>query len=469
MSNKLIIGAVGLLLIMVGLFAARKGISKNLYQFVIVLMPLTHIAIVFSSFVSVAYVVMAGFIAYVSFRRMAYGRPAKIWGYELALLAFGFYLGLTLFWGEEWRETIKQFLGVMLAGGLVLALRQGGLGPVQAMTAKRYIVIIGAFIGLLGLLQVIGGPQFYPESVQIEDKLASLGTYRISKAQETGARVIRGLGTFNNAISLGIFLLIPFCICIDELLRFKKLRYLPFLALIIVGIVSTFSRGTYILAVLGTMLLVGFYLPCGKFWALFLVIMLGTAIVVFMPEKFDLIIMKMFSDQSEGGITSNIRYYYWQTAMNLFWISPIIGLGYANVGAAGLTDIVGFDPHNSYLAILVNQGLIGLGLLVMCLIATYIGFKRVLRYDKYTLRPLFVVFLLYVISLMVDGLILIEPFIYLMPMAFLAIYTSGRGPKSFEYSPHFSSRRYPVAAQSSFNCPKPAFTDKRFPPATGKV
>lgn len=463
------IGGVGLLLIIVGLFVARKGISKNLYLFAIVVMPLTHIAIIFSAFVSVAYVVMAGFIAYVVFRRSAYGRLAKIWGYELALLAFIFYLGLTLFWGGEWREPIKQFLSVMLAGILVLALRQGGLGPVQAITAKRYIVIIGAFIGLLGLFQIIGGEQFYPQSGQIEERLGSLSTTRLLMLQETGVRAIRGQGTFNNAGALGVFLLVPFCICIDELLRFRKLRYLPYLALVIVGIVSTFSRAAYILVILGTMLLVGFYLRRGWCWALFLVFVLGTATVAVMPEKYDLTIMKMFGDQSEDGLTSNIRYYYWQTALNLFWTSPITGLGYASSGTPGQTNIVGFDPHSSYLAILVNQGVIGLGLFVTCLIATYIGFKRVLRYDQYTLRPLFVAFQLYLISLMVDGLVMGEPFIYLMPTAFLAIYTSGRGPKSFESSPPFSSRRYSVAAQSGFNCRKPGFSDKHFPPATGKA
>jgi O-antigen ligase len=283
----------------------------------------------------------------------------------------------------------------------------------------------------------------------VEGEFVSLGPEGILKAQEAGARAIRGQGTFTNAIALGAFLLLPFCICLDELLRFKKLRYLPLLALIILGIVSTFSRGAYILAILGMMILVGFYLPRSRLWSLMLLVVLGIAIVVFIPKKYDFIIMKMFGDHSESGLSSNIRYYFWQIAINLFWISPITGLGYGNIGFRGNVGIVGFDPHSSYLGILVNQGSIGLCLFLICLFATYLGFKRVLRYDKYTLRPIFVVFLLYLISLMVDGLILVEPFIYFMPTVFLTIYTSGRGPKSFEYRPHFSTRRYPLAVQSS--------------------
>jgi O-antigen ligase len=430
MSNKLMIGAVGLLLVMVGLFAARKGISKNLYLFAIILLPLTHIAIVFSSFVSVAYVVMAGFIMYVVLRRMECEGLAKIWGYELALLIFIFYLGLSLFWGEEWRETIKQFLGVMLAGGLVLALRQGSLGPSQVGTAKRCLVIIGAAIAVLGILQIMFGEQFFPIR-EAESSARFLSSSQIQRLQEEGMRSTRATGTFFNAGAFGVFLLMPFCICLDELLKTRKLRYFPALLLIIAGIVCTFSRATYVLAILGTTLLFGFYLPRARLWGLMLVIMLGTAIVVFMPEKYDVMIMNMFRSDAPESLRDNIRFYYWLTALRLFWISPILGQGYGNAGFSHQTDITGIDPHSSYLAILVNQGAVGLALFVLLLVTAFIAFRLVLRYDKYTLRPLFVVFLLYLISLTVDGLILTEPFIYLMPIAFLAIYSSGLAPGGF--------------------------------------
>lgn len=446
MSNKLMIGAIGLMLIMAGLFAARKGISKNFFLFAIILMPLTHIAIVFSSFVSVAYVMMAGFIMSVALRRMEYRGLAKIWGYELALLAFIFYLGLSLFWGEEWRETIKQFLGVMLAGGLVLALRQASLGPSQVGTAKRCLVTIGAAIALLGVLQVMFGEQFFPiREAATSARFLSLS--QLHRLQEEGMRSIRATGTFFNAGTFGIFLLTPFCICLDELLKNRKLRYFPALLLIIAGIVCSFSRAAYVLALLGTLLLVGYYLPRARLWGLMLVIAVVTAIVVFMPEKYDLMIMNMFRSNAPESLSDNVRFYYWLTALRLFWISPILGLGYGNTGYTHQTDITGFDPHSSFLAILVNQGAVGLGLFVLLLATAFIAFKLVLRYDKYTLRPLFVVFLLYLISLMVDGLILIEPFVYLMPLAFLAIYTSGLSPEALSTAQAFPAQgiRFPDA------------------------
>jgi O-antigen ligase len=177
----------------------------------------------------------------------------------------------------------------------------------------------------------------------------------------------------------------------------------------------------------------------------------------------------MFSSDSESSIQSNVRYYYWLTALNRLWNAPVLGLGYGGIENIMYGTFQGGNPHSSYISILLNQGAVGLFLLAVLLIISFVALKRALSEDKYTLRPLLVVFLLNLISMMTDTVIYGEMFTCLIPVAFLAIYTSGLRPKSLECSPHFSSRRYPVAAQSSFNYQKPAFADERFQPTTDEA
>lgn len=426
MSNTLVIAGIAFLLVFMGLYGTRGKISKELYRFVIILIPLTHIGIVYSTFVSVSYVVIGMFILQVVLRRLAYGRFAAPRGYEIALMLFIFYIGVTLFWAAEWRETTKYYIGFLLAGSLVLALRQGDLGPSQAITAKHDIIIVGAVLGLLGILQIIFGPQLYP--TYENESMARLSLGEIDRLQETSIRSLRGTGTFLNATAYSIFLLTPFCICVDELLRSRKLHYIFLLLLIVGGIISTFARVTYALTILGAICLCSFYLRRGKTLGILIIIAIGLMIVLFLPGKYELTIMNMFTGASEDSLSRNIRYYYWQMATELFWTSPIFGLGYGNVESYGYSAFGGFNPHSSYITILVNQGAIGLGLFVLFLITSFIAFKRVLRSDKYTLRPLFVVFLLYLISLMTDTLIYGDPFVNLMPVVLLGIYTSGLRP-----------------------------------------
>ncbi len=469
MSNKAAVILV--LVVMLGscifmeLLGKRQKLHNVFCRLVIIAIPLSHIGIIFSTFVSVAYVLMASYIIYVAMKRLEYGKLAKISGYELALMLFIFYVGLTLFWGMEWRETAKQYLGSLLAGCLVLALHQGGLGPYQAQIAKRDMVIIGAIVGFLAILQVTYGEQFYPGFEILQNDAVRVSAIRdVDSLRELGTREVRGMGTFMNPTACSIFLLISFCICIDELLKSRRFGYIPFLILIICGIISTFCRITYVLAIIGVIILCSFYLKRGRILGLLLVIITALLVVDFLPEQYKLTVINMFSGDSESSIQSNVRYYYWLTALNLFWNAPVFGLGYGGIENCMYGTFQGGNPHSSYITILLNQGAVGLFLLAVLLITSIIAFKRVLRDDKYTLRPLFVVFLLNLISMMTDTLIYGELFIYLMPIAFLAIYTSGLRPKSIELSPHFSSRRYPVAVQSSFNYRKPTFADKRFPP-----
>jgi hypothetical protein len=474
MSNKLAVALV--LVVMLGSFilmelsGKRQKIHNVFYRLVIIAIPLSHIGIIFSTFVSVAYVVMASYILYVAMKRLKYGKLAKISGYELALILFIFYVGLTLFWGMEWRETTKQYLGFMLAGCLVLALHQGGLGPSQAKIAKRDMVIIGAIVGFLAILQLTYGEQFYPGFEQLQGDGARVAAIsKIDSLRELGTREVRGTGTFINPTACSIFLLAPFCICIDELLKSKRLGYIPFLILIIGGIISTFCRVAYVLAILGVIILCSFYLKRGRILGLLLVIITGLLVIHFLPEQYKLTIINMFSSDSESSIQSNVRYYYWLTALNRLWNAPVLGLGYGGIENIMYGTFQGGNPHSSYISILLNQGAVGLFLLAVLLITSFVALKRALSEDKYTLRPLLVVFLLNLISMMTDTVIYGEMFTCLIPVAFLAIYTSGLRPKSLECSPHFSSRRYPVAAQSSFNYQKPAFADERFQPTTDEA
>jgi len=405
-------------------------------RFAIVSTPFIHIAIVYSDFVSVSHLILLGFLLYTAVRCTVSGRFSGIWKYQICLLLFVVWLGITLIWAVEWRESIKQYLEILLVMGFILALHQGKYGAWQVATAKRDLVFVGAAVALLGILQITFGERFYPAYyMQFGKETPMVSEDAISNLQ-AGLRSIRGTGTFNNANAFGIFLLLPFFLALDELLRSRKPIFLVSFVLIIGGIISTFSRGAYTFTLLGAYMLVSYYIKRRRLPNMIIIATIGFGVILYFSSEYAMVLSNMFGGDSEDSLRTNIRYDYWIFAIRDFWTTPVFGQGYASVGFNQETRFVGFDPHSSYLFILLNQGGIGISLLVLFLWKVYTCFRSIMKSGDNTMYPVFVAFTMYLISLMVDGLFNSESLIYLAPVALLAMKTGGMGLR--EYNNHMA-------------------------------
>jgi probable O-glycosylation ligase (exosortase A-associated) len=130
-----------------------------------------------------------------------------------------------------------------------------------------------------------------------------------------------------NDFALAMNMMIPFAffMFLDAKDRFKKFAILSILVTLTLAVISSMSRGGWV----GLMVTVFFCIFKSKkvFVGLFIMIVLGVAVVSFAPQKYwDEI--KTITDTSEATAASRIS--YWKAAVRMFLDYPITGVGADN-------------------------------------------------------------------------------------------------------------------------------------------
>ncbi|MCK4403645.1 MAG: O-antigen ligase family protein [candidate division Zixibacteria bacterium] len=179
--------------------------------------------------------------------------------------------------------------------------------------------------------------------------------------------VFISLGLFGHHLTFGGYYMLVFLLASVILLNAKRagvFRILDFLAPIVLGfsLVFSYARSAWLGGVMG-ILTFGF-LKGGKF-ILFLVLgvfVLCLLIYVIEPTSWDRIKEIDFSKNKP----ESTRIRLWQTSINMIKDKPIWGIGLGNFGklfncykVEGIYDTT-CHPHNDFLNVAVNSGLLGL-------------------------------------------------------------------------------------------------------------
>jgi hypothetical protein len=419
-TNLFFVAALGAVVVLFVFASVRRTLMNYLLPLSVLMVPLTHIIMLYRRVVSLAHIVIGVVSVVIVVQALANRRIRRLTAYEVSFVLFVLYLGITILWARDPRNSLVQYFSVIVATAMLLAARQIPQCIEIRSALRGAIVAAGVLVSILAILQINYGERFFPSFFSSDVPVTVL------KAHETEKRIVRSAratGTFLNPNSLGVFLLFPLVMLGEELKKRKTAIHAGLFILLLCGVLVTFSRGAYILAILGLVLI---YL-CDKHDVYFTVNVVALMVIFFVVYEVFLadyveVVKYMFSRGESHSLDRESRYSFWVMSLKLMNISPIWGLGYGNVGYILEHAFLGFDPHSSYLRLLLDHGIVGLSLFMAFLTSVL---KKLMYYGAAhleELRPAFIVFVLYSISLMIDGFLLDEPFIYLLPAIYLTTF-----------------------------------------------
>ncbi len=302
------------------------------------------------------------------------------WSLKRSIFCIGFILwaGLSIFWAPDRVLAGYFFVKLLLAGGPFFLIRSFG---------KREIglIITVLFMGAV-LVSVLGIAQFLLQSIPASSWLGMSGQEAwqagTSVLKNEDGRWLRAYGTFPHPNMLGGYLGVVLVLGIGYLRQSalsikKRLLFERGSVVILLGLLSTFSRTAWLGIVLGVTL-VGFHAwregePRIQRRFLQVVFVLGLSGLVFgsilheqIFPRFDTVIIGQ-----EGSVAERVVSF--RDAWTLIGKHPFIGVGVGNSTAQLMKEnpgrpIWGIQPaHNVPLVIWSELGLIGLFLCIGCI------------------------------------------------------------------------------------------------------
>ena len=214
--------------------------------------------------------------------------------------------------------------------------------------------------------------------------VSQIGTSGLSTIDVLGQKIIRAYGTFSHPNILAGFLLVSLFIGLYLVSRggLKSKIFVGFgLIILYFGLFSTFSRVSWAIAGLGTLIYliisVKHYVKHRSYESLFLLILVlivsyGTIIIT---QK-DLLISR--STELTNNVSLNYRAEFNSQALTIFKQNPIIGVGVGEYipTLRETSSIVSLNepwkaqpPHNIFLFVAVELGFVGLILFILILIS----------------------------------------------------------------------------------------------------
>ena len=177
---------------------------------------------------------------------------------------------------------------------------------------------------------------------------------------------------------VGLTFVMSYILLFDNILRNKN-RLISFFGifLLLIAIIYTSSRGNFVGLVIGTLLVVISFLKDKKIKIKFKVISIVLVIIVllFIINYFSTMLSIQWSRMAVvSTYEDNGRFTLWLESIQLFKLHPLIGNG-----VHSMYYIYGKASHNTYLQILVVNGIIGFLLMGIFLFLLY---KKVKRYEK---------------------------------------------------------------------------------------
>ena len=281
----------------------------------------------------------------------------------LLLLAAGI-----LYSASGWREGLNQLWAWRTLGFMAIAAalfddvhwKRIALRTFAGVTALGALAVV-----LMSIQQTVASGQHFPVAVTLFRNYATQGMTFTAALVACGAlwRVENG--------------------------RWRRLWGASALLLLVATTVVTEGRSGYLVLlaaaaafVLGSLLQMGLSLTRALAGAL-AIAGLGLALVTASPvarQRIDLALTEMrnYESQVEEGTSMGLRVYFWRDAVTLISERPVFGWGtgsYAKVqgqlvvGRSGASAMPTTDPHNQYLKIAAENGLVGLGIFLVFLVS----------------------------------------------------------------------------------------------------
>lgn len=303
---------------------------------------------------------------------------------------FFLYCGISIIWSDAPTATFNAWVKMVTVMMMAIIIITDN-DPVEAIrtTIKRaYFVLIPLSILLI---------KYYPE-------------YGRSYSRFTGQPFYGGVTIYKNG--LGILCIVSGLFLVWDLIRMlrdasSKSGKMPIMInMVLLGMViwlSSMAESATSLACffIGVSILVGFEIPFIKSKAKYLNIVAVSAAFIALLTFFSFNALEDLVHSLGRDMTLTGRTFIWERVLSVD-INPAIGTGYSSfwLGERGkslldLNNIPLTQAHNGYIEVYLNLGYIGIGLLIMLIINTYINTKNTLmdnfQYGKLLLTYMVVI------------------------------------------------------------------------------
>lgn len=286
--------------------------------------------------------------------------------------------GVSLFWGVDGGAAFEHWLVLVSAGAVFLIIAAGAV-PLRHLSWA--IILSGSIQAILAFIQFRW--QWLPASTLFGMAYQHASMLGASVVETDMARWLRAYGMFPHPNMLGGWLALGLLLAVKEVMRRGRffaastLAYIP-IALLSIGLATTFSRGAWLAAAVGLVLVV--IHACMRRAAIkqtglaAAVIALFIGVLVFSyPEPFQ---ERVFGGGRLEAKSTQERSAGISEALQIIKQHPLVGAGIGNYGLAVHRDIDSSQPayyyqpvHNVPLLILAELGVIGLILIIVLVLS----------------------------------------------------------------------------------------------------
>ena len=264
--------------------------------------------------------------------------------------------GLSLFWSIEADSTVDRVLTYVQLLGLMWLMWEFG-ADARSRSTLTQAYVFGAYVSLVGTL--VG----FASGAQLDAKRYTTGTFNVNDL---------GL-TFALGIPMAWYLVLTQQ---NRILRWINQAYVP---AAVVGVLLTASRGAFVATVIATSMVVGSMskLPLRtKLLALLLITSALIAAAFVVPQSSWQRLAQGQQSLQRWDLTG--RTAIWEEGLRQFRVHPVRGMG---AGAFPVTtkEETGraWVAHNTYLGILIDEGIVGLGIFALLGVVLVLSLRRV--------------------------------------------------------------------------------------------
>jgi O-antigen ligase len=301
-------------------------------------------------------------------------QPKPLFWVDKLLLAFVVVLAVSTFCGD-WQTTspgkappaVRLVLGYVMPLCVYFVARQSAISRWNTTILLSGLALFGVYLAVTGILEVHEQWSFvFPAYIA---------------NPELGIHFGRARGPMLMSVSLGLFLtacLAATWALLPRLTRFWQLTVAPLTLLFAAGLYYSYTRSVWLGAALSAA--VGLGLMLRGNWRRIAAAGVVVAAVVVAAVKFDAIL----NFQREGSIadtrqSADMRKSFVYVSWQMFLDKPILGFGFGQFPAAkkaylsdrstelNLESIRSYVHHNTYLSLLTETGIVGLGLFLAIL------------------------------------------------------------------------------------------------------
>ena len=253
----------------------------------------------------------------------------------------------------------------------------------QFLVSSQILFVSAIFQALLAISQF--HMQHMLSLSALGEYIAPLGTAGLATLDIGSEKIIRAYGTFPHPNVLAGFLVLAFIsglFLVSHATKWRKWGIWLGIFIIIAGLFLTFSRSAWLVTVMSGVAFLTYWVFKKKWKAVQQIVLVALVSCATIGILYAPYLQSRISETSTHSVSYEDRGFFNQLGLNTIVKQPIWGSGVGNYVEQQLTDNPGLadwqyqPPHNIFIEIAAESGLVGLVLFLGILFELFIGLRR---------------------------------------------------------------------------------------------